>query len=122
MFAKRTLAMAAGAIALSLSSASADQMSELMRLEATPFLHHSCETLIEESNGSEEYVLSVVGKMVAVSLYNRGIDINEYASNDEEKAALRETFLVELKAGCSADQASLLAGVIDQAVKKTLGL
>ena len=60
--------------------------------------------------------------MVAVSLINRQIDLEQYASTDEEKEELRTRFVEELRDGCAADRKALVAGIVDAAVKKVLGL
>ncbi|WP_050604180.1 hypothetical protein [Ruegeria sp. 6PALISEP08] len=100
----------------------ADEEAEQMMQEALPLMYHTCTTVIEEADGNEEYILDVVGKMTALSLYNRQVDIEAHATSDEDKAALRETFLAALKDGCAGDENALLGGVVDNAVKTTLGL
>ncbi|NOD36773.1 MULTISPECIES: hypothetical protein [unclassified Ruegeria] len=100
----------------------ADEEAEQMMQEALPLMYHTCTSVIEEADGNEEYILEVVGKMTALSLYNRQVDIEAHAASDEDKAALRETFLAALKDGCAGDENALLGGVVDNAVKTTLGL
>ncbi|WP_298854267.1 hypothetical protein [uncultured Ruegeria sp.] len=100
----------------------ADEEAEQMMQDALPLMYHTCTSVIEEADGNNEYILDVVGKMTALSLYNRQVDIEAHTSSDEEKAALRETFLAALKEGCTGDENALLAGVVDNAVKSTLGL
>jgi hypothetical protein len=100
----------------------ADDAAEKMVDEALPHMYHTCASVVEESDGNDEYVVEIVGKITALSLYNRKIDIAEYAASDAQKEELRETFLATLTAGCGEDEDALLAGVIDDAVKTTLGL
>ncbi|WP_254443905.1 hypothetical protein [Ruegeria sp. HKCCA4008] len=100
----------------------ADEEAEQMMQDALPLMYHTCTSVIEEADGNEEYILDVVGKMTALSLYNRQVDIEAHATSDEEKAALRETFVAALKEGCTGDENALLGGVVDNAVKSTLGL
>lgn len=100
----------------------ADDAADQMVQDALPLMHHTCASVIEESDGNDEYVLDVVSKMTALSLYNRQIDIEDYASSDEDKAKLREVFLSALTEGCAGDENALLGGVIDDAVRSTLGL
>lgn len=100
----------------------ADEEAEQMVQAALPLMYHTCASVIEEADGNEEYIVDVVGKMTALSLYNRQIDLEAHASSDEEKAALRETFVAALKDGCAGDENALLGGVVDDAVKSTLGL
>jgi len=85
-------------------------------------MHYTCASIAEEADGDEEFVVVVVGKMTALSLYNRQINIEDHASTDEEKAQLREVFIAALSDGCAADKDALLGGVVDNAVKTTLGL
>ncbi|WP_377190414.1 hypothetical protein [Ruegeria meonggei] len=100
----------------------ADEAAEQMVQDALPVMYHTCASVIEEADGDETYVLAVVEKMTALSIYNRQIDIGDHATSDEDKAALRETFLTALSEGCSDDKDALLGGVVDNAVKTTLGL
>lgn len=104
------------------SAASAEPTTELMVQEAAGLLHHSCDSLVEVTGASEEAIVEVVKKMVAVSLINRQIDITEYAKTEDEKAVLRAAFVKELEMGCEADRKALLAGIVDSAVKSVLGL
>ncbi|WP_299636478.1 hypothetical protein [uncultured Ruegeria sp.] len=103
-------------------SAFADEEAEQMMQNALPLMYHTCASVVEEADGNEKYILDVVGKMTALSLYNRQVDIEAHATSDEEQAALRETFVAALKEGCAGDENALLGGVVDNAVKSTLGL
>ena len=114
--------IAAAVILTNPGLAFADEEAEQMMQDALPLMYHTCTSVIEEADGNNEYILDVVGKMTALSLYNRQVDIEAHTSSDEENAALRETFLAALKEGCSGDENALLAGVVDNAVKTTLGL
>lgn len=102
--------------------AQADEAAEQMVQDALPVMYHTCTSVIEESDGDDTYVLAVVEKMTALSIYNRQINIEEHAASDDDKAKLREVFLAALKEGCAGDEDALLAGVVDGAVKSTLGL
>ncbi|MGV6803231.1 MAG: hypothetical protein ACWA49_03425 [Ruegeria sp.] len=100
----------------------ADEAADQMAQDALPLMYHTCASVIEESGGDDEYVLDVVRKMAALSLYNRQIDIEEFAASDADKDKLREAFLSALTEGCAGDENALLGGVVDNAVKSTLGL
>ncbi len=100
----------------------ADETAEQMVQDALPVMHYTCASIAEEADGDEAFVVEVVGKMTALSLYNRQINIEDHATSDEEKAQLREAFIAALSEGCAADKDALLGGVVDNAVKTTLGL
>ncbi len=100
----------------------ADEAAEQMVQDALPVMHYTCASIAEEADGDEEFVVAVVQKMTALSLYNRQINIEDHATTDEEKAQLREVFIAALSEGCAADKNALLGGVVDNAVKSTLGL
>ncbi|WP_254440162.1 YmgD family protein [Ruegeria atlantica] len=102
--------------------ATADETAEQMVQDALPVMHYTCASIAEEADGDEAFVVEVVGKMTALSLYNRQINIEDHATTDEEKAQLREAFIAALSEGCAADKHALLGGVVDNAVKTTLGL
>lgn len=116
--------LAAGATALMMTSAaaSADEELDMMLKEALPVMMHSCDTVVEETDGDEEAIYAIVRSMVVVSLVNREIDITEYANTEEEFEVLRAEFIEVLRAGCKADRDALLAGIVDQAVKTVLKL
>ncbi|MEP1933365.1 MAG: hypothetical protein ABJI96_03740 [Paracoccaceae bacterium] len=122
MFQKKALMGAIAVSVFTFGPVRADETAQNMVDEALPHMHHTCASLIEEADGDDDYVLVVVGKITALSLYNREIDVAQIAASDAEKEQLRETFLAEVSSGCGADQNALLAGVIDDAVKTTLGL
>lgn len=102
--------------------AMADDAADQMVQEALPVMHYTCASIAEEADGDEAFVVAVVQKMTALSLYNRQINIEDHATTDEEKAQLREAFIAALSEGCAADKDALLGGVVDNAVKSTLGL
>lgn len=100
----------------------ADEAAEQMVQDALPLMYHTCATVVEEADGDETIIYGIVEKMTALSIYNRQIDINDHAGSDEDKAQLRETFIAALREGCAEDKDALLGGVVDNAVKTTLGL
>ena len=94
----------------------ADPGAEMYIDRAQEILHHSCASLAEETSGDELQMNMVVGLMVAVSLYNREIDITDFSRTDEENAALSSKFVAAVKKDCEEDADSLLAGVVDRAI------
>jgi len=110
-----SLALALMSVCFS-ASARADAEAEKYIDDALPLMYHTCQSVVDESNGDNAYVDKVVRAMVAVSLYNREIDIAKFASSDADKAKLRDKFIAELADGCEDDKNALLAGVIDEAV------
>ena len=103
-------------------AASADDAAEKYIDDALQYLYHSCESVIEEAEGDESYIDTVVRALVAVSLYNHEIDITDYATTDEQKDALKTRFIEALASGCEEDNDALLAGVIDDSVRFALSL
>ncbi|MFA3916940.1 hypothetical protein [Ruegeria hyattellae] len=103
-------------------AASADEEADAMVQAALPVMHHSCASVVEKGHRDEAFVYDVVGKMTAVSLYNRQIDITAFSDSEDDAAQLHAAFVEALEAGCSADENALLAGVVDNAVKVALGL
>lgn len=115
------LALALVPICLSLS-ALADDEAEKYVDDALPLMYHTCQSVVAESNGDNAYVDKVVRALVAVSLYNREVDITKFAKSDADKERLRDKFIAELAEGCKDDKNALLAGVIDEAVADTLSV
>ncbi|MCL6282293.1 YmgD family protein [Ruegeria sp. 2012CJ41-6] len=118
----RFTSAALAALLIAPVSASADDAADAMVQDALPIMYHSCASVVEQGHGDEAFVYDVVEKMTAVSLYNRQIDITVFSDSDADEARLHAAFVEALKAGCSADQNALLAGVVDNAVKAALGL
>lgn len=104
------------------SSAQADAEAEKYVDDALPLMYHTCASVVEESDGKTEYVDKVIRSLLAVSLYNREIEISKFAETDADKNKLQEKFAAALGEGCKKDNNALLAGVIDDAVVETLAL
>jgi hypothetical protein len=102
------------------TSVRADAEAEKYVDDALPLMYHTCKSVVDESNGDNAYVDKVVRALVAVSLYNREVDIANFAKSDDDKAKLRDKFISELAEGCEDDKNALLAGVIDEAVAEAL--
>ncbi len=100
----------------------ADAEAEQYVDDALPLMYHTCASVVEESDGKTEYVDKVIRALLAVSLYNREIDISKYAKTDEDKTELQKKFASELGDACEEDNNALLAGVIDDAVVEVLSL
>jgi hypothetical protein len=100
----------------------ADAEAEKYVDDALPLMYHTCASVVEESDGKTEYVDKVIRALLAVSLYNREIDISKYAKTDEDKTELQKKFASELGEACEKDNNALLAGVIDDAVVEVLSL
>ena len=98
----------------------ADASAEKYVDDALPLMYHSCTSVVDEANGDEEYIEMAVRAMVAVSLYNRDVEISRFTISEEKKTALRDKFVAALKKGCEKDHDALLAGVVDDAVVHAL--
>jgi hypothetical protein len=124
MMMKRVLgAVGASMLCLALATAAnADEAAEKYVDDALPYMYHSCESVVEESKGNTEYIDKVIRALLAVSLYNREIDISKYATTDQDKTALQQKFAAALGEECKKDNDALLAGAIDTAVASTLQL
>lgn len=102
--------------------AKADEAAEKLIDEALPQMYHTCASLTKLADGDDDVVLDVLGKITAISIYMRKIDIESYGFSDSEKAEARARFFQAVSEGCAADENSLLAGVVDNAVKVALDL
>ena len=119
---RQLLSAGAATVLMTSTTLQAEPTAEFLVQEAAGLLHHSCDSLVEVTGGNEEAINSAVRKMVAVSLVNRQIDLSEYATTDERGEELRAEFVEQVRIGCAADRKSLVAGIIDTAVKNVLGL
>jgi len=114
-----TIAVCCLQLALS-TVAGADSAAEKYVDDALPYMYQSCESVVAEASGDDDYIDKVIRSLVAVSLYNRDVDTSWFTISDDEKTALHDKFVEALQSGCEADKKGLLAGVIDQAVAKAL--
>lgn len=101
-------------------AAQADEEMERMLDEAMPHMHHSCESVLDTYPDDDEAVAGIVRLMVAVSLYNRQIDVLALVPDEDKRAGLRDEFTEELEDACDDDPGRLLAGAVDDAVKNTM--
>lgn len=102
------------------ANAQADAEAEKYVDDALPQMYHSCASVVEESNGDSAYVDKVIRSLVAVSLYNREVDISKHVTTEAEKTALQEKFAAALGEACKKDNNALLAGAVDSAVESVL--
>lgn len=116
----KTMAAAAISILALSGAASADEEAESILEEATPFMHHSCESILDTYEDDHQQISDIVALMVMVSLYNREIDILVEIEDENDREALDIEFVEELEDACDDDPGMLLAGAVDLAVLRTM--
>ena len=102
------------------STVRADEEMDRILDEAMPFMHHSCASVVAEYGDDEEKVGEIVRLMVAVSLFNRSIDVEQLFPEDAARDALKDEFIKALEETCEADPDTLLAGAVDTATKDAI--
>lgn len=115
----RVLLIAFGISALSGAAQADDEMDRIIQA-ATPHMHHSCESVLETYPDDDQMVAEIVRLMAMVSLYNRQIDVLAEVPNEPDRSGLKVEFIEELEDACDDDPGRLLAGAVDDAVKKTM--
>jgi hypothetical protein len=113
----RTFTIVAACMAAASAAAQVDEEMNRILDEAMPYMHHSCESIILNYGDDEDKVAEIVRLMVAVSLFNREIDIEKQIPDEAERASLKDEFVEALEEACEADPDALLAGAVDTAVK-----
>jgi hypothetical protein len=113
----RTFTIVAACMAAASAAAQVDEEMNRILDEAMPYMHHSCESVINNYGDDEEKIAEIVRLMVAVSLFNREIDIEKQIPDEAERASLKDEFVEALEDVCEADPDALLAGAVDIAVK-----
>ena len=108
-----------GLIILSNTARADEEMNRILD-EAMPFMHHSCASVVAEYGDDEEKVGEIVRLMVAVSLFNRSIDVEQLFPEDAARDALKDEFIKALEETCEADPDTLLAGAVDTATKDAI--
>ncbi|GMW08156.1 MAG: hypothetical protein AMXMBFR8_29520 [Nevskiales bacterium] len=111
------VSVAASALVVTFATtASADEAAEKYVDDAAPYMYHSCRSVVAEAAGNEGYIDTVIRAQVAVSLYNREIDVSAVEISADRRSKLHDRFIAALRSGCERDKNALLAGVIDRAV------
>jgi hypothetical protein len=100
--------------------AQADEEMDQIIDAARPFMHHSCESVIEVFGEDQETVAEIVRLMAMVSLYNRQIDVMAVVPDEDDQEMLKSEFVEELEDACDDDPGRLLAGAVDDAVRETI--
>jgi hypothetical protein len=102
------------------SQASADEEMDRLLEAALPHMHHSCESILANYPDDEDAVAEIVRLMIAVSLFNREIDVEAAVPDEALRATLRVEFIDRLEEICEMDPDTLLAGAVDIATKDAL--
>lgn len=105
---------------LLIDAALADAAAEKYVDDALPLMYYSCKSVVEEAAGNDALIDQVVRALIAVSLYNRDVEMSEFEISEDAKTAMHDKFVAALKKGCEDDNDALLAGVIDHAVAEAL--
>ena len=85
--------------------------------DATPYLHHSCQSAWEASGENAEEYVAIINRFVSVIFINHDFDIQRIAdapAADQEQ--LRVLFYDEIGERCAADSQKLLAGVVENSL------
>lgn len=98
----------------------ADEEMEAILDAATPHMHHSCESIIDNYTEDESKIAEIVRLMAMVALYNRQIDVLVAVPDEADREGLKVVFIEELEDACDDDPGRLLAGAVDDAVRKTM--
>lgn len=118
---KKTLAAASiGILAVCGPAAAADVDIDAVYEQLSPFMHHTCGSIVETFGDNEDQIAEIVRGMVILSLYNREIDILAVVEDESDREALGAEFVEELEEACDDDPGMLLAGAVDIAVKETV--
>lgn len=84
--------------------------------EAQPYLHLSCEGLVDVLGEDEEKIENVIGLMMAVSLINRNIDITKLITTEKSETEFRTFLEKALRKQCADDAQSLMVTNVDRAI------
>lgn len=85
--------------------------------DATPYLHHSCESAWDASGQDSEKYVDMINRFVAVIFINHDFDIQRIADAPEAaQEELRVLFYDEIGERCAADSQKLLAGVVENSL------
>lgn len=85
--------------------------------EATPYLHHSCESAWDASDQDAEEYVAIINRIVAVVFINHDFDIQRLADAPEaDQQQLKVLFYDEIGERCAADSQKFIAGVVESSL------
>ena len=85
--------------------------------DATPYLHHSCESAWDASGQDADKYVEMINRFVAVIFINHDFDIQRIADASEaDQEQLKVLFYDEIGERCAADSQKLLAGVVENSL------
>ena len=116
---KPITALIAGALMLMLAcySAVAKDKKAIDYIDAAkPYLHLSCQALVDDFGKDEKKMAEIVELMVAVSVINREIDLTKLLNTESDKTEFGQFLEKALKEQCKDDVQSLLMGNVDRAI------
>lgn len=119
---KTPLVVGAFAFMAMSTSATADAEADAAIMAASPYMHHSCRSIIETYEDDPERIREIVRMIAIVSLVNRKVSedlVEQIKDNSDE---LKEAFIENLRKYCGEDKARMLSGAIDLALRDTLEL
>jgi hypothetical protein len=89
--------------------------------EATPYLHHSCESAWDASGQDAEEYVAIINRIVAVVFINHDFDIQRIADAPEaDQEQLKVLFYDEIGERCAADSQKFIAGVVESSLVHAL--
>lgn len=85
--------------------------------DATPYLHHSCQSAWEASGENAEEYVAIINRFVAVIFINHDFDIQRIADAPEaDQEQLKVLFYDGIGERCTADPQKLLASVVEDSL------
>ena len=85
--------------------------------DATPYLHHSCESAWDASGQDAEEYVAIINRFFAFIFINHDFDIQRIADAPEaDQEQLKVLFYDEIGERCAADSQKLLAGVVENSL------
>jgi len=94
-----------------------DKTIEQYISDATPYLHHSCQSAWDASGQNAEEYVAIINRFVAVIFINHDFDIQRIADAPEaDQEQLRVLFYDEIGERCAADSQKLLAAVVENSL------
>ena len=116
----KIVALSFGTLLATSVVASSDEVMDQIFQDASPYMHHSCGSVLDAFGEDEAKVAEIVRLMSMVALYNRQIDILVVVPDEQDRTELKDKFVEELEDACDNDAGMLLAGAVDLAVKETI--
>ncbi len=115
-----TISLLLGAYMLPVFGAEEKTIDEYID-EASPYLHHSCESAWEASGENPDEYVAIMNRFVSVAFINHDFDVQRiYDAPQADQDELSVIFYDEIGRRCAENPQRLLSGIVERSLEFAL--